>query len=78
MKRNAITERKPAPVFLNYGGAGKFISEMNHEELEIARQSVLRRAREKAFSKGLPVYLSRNGELIAKYPDGSVVIVAGK
>jgi len=48
---------------------------MSSEELDAARKSILRRAREKAFSKGLPIYYSRKGKLLAEHPDGKVVIV---
>lgn len=66
------TEAIQTPVLLNYGGAQKFIADMNADELEKARQSIMHRAREKAFSKGLPVYYSQNGSLVAEFPDGRV------
>ena len=75
MKTNNKIAKRITPVLLNYGGAKKFIAEMNSEELETARKSILRRAREKAFSKGLPIYYSRKGKLLAEHPDGKVVIV---
>jgi hypothetical protein len=68
----AINEMLPSPVLLNYGGAKKFIAEMNAEELEKARQSIMQRAREKAFSKGLPVYYHHQGILVAEFPDGRI------
>ena len=43
------------PFYLRYAGAKKSTFEMNDEELEEAAQSILRRARETAFSKGLPI-----------------------
>lgn len=61
------------PVLLNYGGAKKFVAEMNEQELEAARQSTLRRAKEKAFSKGLPVYYVLNGNVVAEYVDGKIL-----
>ena len=75
MKANNKTVKKIIPVLLNYGGARKFITDMTSEELEAARKSILRRAREKAFSKGLPIYYSRKGKLLAEHPDGKIVIV---
>lgn len=72
VKRN---ENPPLPVLLNYGGAEKFITEMNEEELEEARQSIMRRVREKAFSKGLPIYYYKAGVQVAEYPDGRIVTV---
>ena len=72
---NKVNKQKYAPIFLNYGGAEKFIAEMNNKELDMASQSILRRAKEKAFSKGLPIYYSRNEKLMAEYPDGLIVTV---
>jgi hypothetical protein len=66
-------EVQKTPVLLNYGGAKKFIADMDADELEEARQSIMRRAREKAFSKGLPIYYRLNGSLVAEYPDGRIV-----
>ncbi len=73
--KNTDRIKKYTPILLNYGGARKFISEMNPEELDVARQSILRRAKEKAFFKGLPVYYSRKGKLMAEYADGVIVEV---
>lgn len=76
MERNPkINSSAIKPVLLNFGGAKKFISDMNPKELEAVRQSVLRRAREKAFSKGLPIYYSLKGQLMAEYADGRVETV---
>lgn len=66
------------PVLLNYGGAPKFIADMDADELETARQSIMRRAREKAFSKGLPIYYRLSGSLVAEFPDGRIVPVTKK
>lgn len=63
------------PVLLNYGGAEKALNEMSEDELETASQAVLNRAKEKAFSKGLPVYYSINKQLVAEYADGRIVPV---
>lgn len=76
MERNPkVNTPSIKPVLLNFGGAKKFIADMSPEELEAVRQSVLRRAREKAFSKGLPIYYSLNGRLLAEYADGRVEAV---
>ena len=63
------------PIFLNYGGARKFISDMDVSELNNVKDSILRRAKEKAFSKGLPIYYNRNGKLMAEYYDGKILII---
>jgi hypothetical protein len=50
MERNPkISNPSIKPFLLNFGGANKFISDKNPEEMEVARQSVLRRAREKSL-----------------------------
>jgi hypothetical protein len=48
---------------------------MNDAELEQAAQSILRRAKENAFSKGLPIYFSKDGKVMAEYPDGHIEVV---
>jgi hypothetical protein len=66
-------EKKPVqPALINYGGAAKSSFDMTQEEFYNAGESIIRRAREKAFSKGLPIYFERNGDLYAEYPDGSI------
>ena len=70
-----MDKKAPAPVLLNFGGAKKVVSDMSPEELETARQSILRRAREKAFFKGLPIYYSQNGQVMAEYADGRIEVV---
>jgi hypothetical protein len=50
MKGNGVnSDQRMMPVLLNYGGAKKFIADMNEAELSAARQSILQRAKEKAF-----------------------------
>ncbi len=63
------------PALINYGGASKSSFDMTPEEFYNAGESIIRRAKEKAFSKGLPIYYERNGDLYAEYPDGSTKIV---
>ncbi|MBN8856162.1 MAG: hypothetical protein BGO55_08330 [Sphingobacteriales bacterium 50-39] len=62
-------------LFLRYGGAQKSTFEMNSEELKQAAQSILRRAKEMAFSKGLPIYFHKDGNLMAEFPDGRIEVV---
>lgn len=61
-----------SPIFLRFGGAKKSSFEMTKEELECAAASILRRAKEKAFSKGLPIYFSRDHKVFAEYHDGHI------
>jgi hypothetical protein len=65
-----------SPVLLTYGGAEKSSFDMTAEEFKIASVSILNRAKEKAFSKGLPIYYGRNGDVIAEYADGHTEIVS--
>lgn len=58
------------PILVNYGGAKKSVFEMNAEEFEEAAKNTTRRAKEKAFSKGLPIYISVDGQVYAEYVDG--------
>jgi len=37
--------------------------------------SIVRRAKEQAFSKGLPIYFSKGGVLMAEFADGRVEAV---
>jgi hypothetical protein len=53
-----MTDRA-APILLRYGGAKKSSFEMTGEELDLAAASILQRAKEKAFSKGVPIYFSK-------------------
>jgi hypothetical protein len=66
------------PVLLNYGGAKKSSFEMSSNEFREASAAIKNRAKEKAFSKGLPVYIVREGDIIAEFPDGRLVVVTVK
>ncbi len=59
-----------SPILLRFGGASKSSFSMNGLELEQVAASILRRAKEKAFYKGLPVYFTENGNVVAEYPNG--------
>lgn len=63
------------PVLLTYGGAEKSVFDMTPEEFKKASESIVRRAREKAFSKGLPIYYGKNGKVVAEYANGHTEIV---
>jgi hypothetical protein len=45
---------------------------MTKDELKQAAASILRRAREKAFSRGLPIYFGKDGKVYAEYADGRI------
>jgi len=70
-----MNNQPTTPLYLRYGGAKKSTFEMSHEELEQAAQSILRRVKEKAFSKGLPIYFSKDGKVMAEYPNGRIEVV---
>jgi hypothetical protein len=70
-----MSDQPRTPLYLRYGGAKKSVFDMNPEELEQAAQSILRRAKEQAFSKGLPIYFGKDGKVMAEYPDGRIEVV---
>ncbi len=63
------------PILIRYGGAAKSSFNMNAIELDLAASSILRRAREKAFYKGLPIYYVDKGKLVAEYADGHTKVI---
>lgn len=63
------------PILIRYGGADKSSFKMSRAELDQAASSILRRAKEKAFYKGLPVYYADNGKIVAEYPGGRIEVV---
>jgi len=60
------------PILLRYGGAKRSTFEMNETELKEAAESIVRRAKEKAFSRGLPIYYGIGDKVFAEYPDGRI------
>jgi hypothetical protein len=70
-----MDDKQRTPIFLRFGGAIKPTFEMSQEELEQAALSILRRAKEKAFSKGLPIYFSKDDVLMAEYSNGRIEAV---
>jgi hypothetical protein len=70
-----MEERTYNPILVRYGGANKSIFEMDDEEMQQAADSIVRRAKEQAFSKGLPIYFSEGGALMAEFPDGRIETV---
>ena len=63
------------PILVRFGGANKSSFDMSNEELKQAAGFILKRAKEKAFYKGLPVYYADGGTLMAEYADGRVEVV---
>lgn len=70
-----MEEQKYDPILVRYGGAKKSIFEMDNDELQKTAESIVRRAKEQAFSRGLPIYFSKGGVLMAEFPDGRIETV---
>ncbi len=67
-----MEEQNYNPILVRYGRAKRSIFEMDNEEMQLAADSIVRRAKEQAFSKGLPIYFSKERVLMAEFPDGRV------
>lgn len=71
-------EQQYVPIFLRYGGTEKLTTEMTKDELAQVSDSILKRAKEKAFSKGRPIIFGERGKVYAEWPDGRIEeIIAG-
>ncbi len=68
-------ELQSEPILLRYGGAHKSSFEMGQDEFQAAAISIVRRAKEKAFSKGRPIYFSKEGKVCAEYAGGNITEV---
>ncbi len=55
---------------LMYGIAEKSLAEMTDSEQKIAFSKAYVRAKEAAFSRGLPIIIGKNGLVIAEYSNG--------
>lgn len=53
-----------------FGGANKPIEEMTADEHSWAADQVYQKVREAAFSRGLPVIIKIDGQLIKEFADG--------
>jgi hypothetical protein len=58
------------PITLLYGLAEKSYFDMNEAERKQAAAAGLQRAKEAAFTRGLPIIYGENGLVIAEYLDG--------
>ncbi len=66
-----------APAILPlYGGAKKPVSQMTEEEFSVAARTIYAKVREQAFSRGLPIVIERDGQVIREYADGRIEVVA--
>ena len=61
------------PILLRYRGAKKSTFEMSEKELQEAAESIVKRAKEKAFYKDLPIYFSIGDKVFANAPDANII-----
>ena len=64
------SEDSPAKILLLYGLAKKSYFDMTDEERLMASKSASERAKEAAFSRGLPIIYGQHGLVIAEYVNG--------
>jgi hypothetical protein len=62
---------KTQPIILQYGIAEKSYFDMNEDERKQAAAKAYERAKEAAFTRGLPIIYGKKGYVIAEYVDGS-------
>lgn len=67
------TETTEIPIL--YGGAKVPFQLQNEEEKKQANLRTMERAKEKAFSRGLPIIWGKNGLVVAEYANGNKVLV---
>ncbi|MBO0932587.1 hypothetical protein [Fibrella aquatilis] len=58
-----------------FGGAEKPVEEMTTNERERAARQVYAKVREAAFSRGFPVIIKRNGQIVKEFADGHTEII---
>ena len=61
---------KTEPILLQYGIAEKSYFDMTVDERKEVAALVFERAKEAAFTRGLPIIYGENGYVIAEYADG--------
>lgn len=67
---NFSADEPQKDIYLMYGLAKKPFAEMSPEERSEASLKALERAKEAAFTRGLPIIYGENGFVIAEYMDG--------
>jgi hypothetical protein len=58
-----------------YGGATQPLHLQSAEQLKASSQEKIKRVKEKAFMRGLPIIWGANGKVIAEYANGSKFLV---
>ena len=70
--QDALEKPDKQTILPLYGGADTLLEEMTAEERERAADLVYVKVREQAFSRGLPVIISKNGQAVREYADGRI------
>lgn len=59
-----------------FGGANKPIEEMTADEQRWAADQVYQKVREAAFSRGLPVIIKIDGQVVKQFADGHIELIS--
>ena len=70
------SDDSPTEILLLYGLAKKSYFDMDDEERYQASKAASERAREAAFTRGLPIIYGENGLVIAEYANGHRFVYA--
>jgi hypothetical protein len=70
-----MAEQPYQPILVTFGGAKKSCFDMSQGGWAEAAANIVRRARVKAFSKGLPIYYGEDHKVYAAYADRHVELV---
>jgi hypothetical protein len=62
-------------IQLLYGGANVPFHLRTKKENQIAALEIVARAKEKAFSRGLPIIWGKEGKVVAEYANGKKLLV---
>lgn len=65
-----VQQELPFTITLLYGIASKSYFDMDETEQKKAASMAFERAKEAAFTRGLPIIYGENGFVIAEYSDG--------
>ena len=67
---NTTSKTSATEITLLYGIARKSCFDMTAEEFKVAAATAFQRAKEAAFTRGLPIIYGENGLVIAEYLNG--------
>jgi hypothetical protein len=63
---------KHKPTYLEFGVAKKSLFDMTADERREVGEVIVKRVKENAFSKDLPIFFNDQGIVYAEYPDGRI------